>query len=77
VDVRLSAVLVDSDGVEAKATVLDLSSEGFRIEGCGSPRVGEQVSLRVDRGTPLPAMIRWVLGNEAGGVFLRAPLPSG
>ena len=31
---------------------------------------GELVTLCVERGEKLPAQIRWVLGKEAGGVFL-------
>lgn len=70
IDLRRPAVLVNSDGVEANVTVLDVSSGGFRLEVEESPRIGEHVTLRDERGHEIPAQIRWALGNEAGGVFL-------
>ena len=73
VDVRRQVMLVNSDGVESPATILDISSGGFRLEISETPRIGEHVSLRVERGEQFPAQIRWALGNEAGGVFL-API---
>jgi hypothetical protein len=70
VDLRRPALLIDSDGTATKVTILDISSGGFRLEVSESPRIGEDVRLRVDRGDEYPAQIRWALGNEAGGVFL-------
>ena len=69
IDVRKRATLINSDGTEIGATVLDISSDGFRLSVIESLRVGELVSLCVD-GDQLRAQIRWVLGNEAGGSFL-------
>jgi PilZ domain len=70
VDVRRPAVLVDSDGREQDVIILDVSSGGFRVEVVESPKIGEFVSVRVERGQVFAAQIRWALGNEAGGVFL-------
>ena len=70
IDLRRSAVLINSDGDEFSATILDVSSGGFRLEIAETPRIGEHVTLCVDRGDKYPAQIRWALGNEAGGVFL-------
>ena len=70
VDLRRGAVMIDSDGREQDVIILDVSSGGFRLEATESPRIGEFVSLRVERGAEFPAQIRWALGNEAGGVFL-------
>lgn len=70
IDLRKPAVLIDADGLATNVTVLDVSSGGFRIEVSETPRIGEHVTLRVDRGDEFPAQIRWALGNEAGGVFL-------
>jgi len=70
VDIRRAATLINSDGVESTATILDVSSGGFRLELSEPPRIGEFVSLRVERGQEFHAQIRWVLGSEAGGVFL-------
>ena len=70
IDLRRPAVLINSDGDEAEATILDVSSGGFRLQVTELPRIGEHVILRVDRGDEYPAQIRWALGDEAGGVFL-------
>lgn len=73
VDVRRRVLLINSDGAESPATILDVSSGGFRLEVTETPRIGEHVTLKVERGEPFPAQIRWALGSEAGGVFL-API---
>ena len=73
VDVRRPAFLIDSDGRISEVTILDISSNGFRIEISESPRIGELVTLRVEHGDELRAQIRWALGFEAGGAFLSAP----
>ena len=70
VDLRRPAVMINSDGVETDVIILDVSNGGFRIEVRESPRIGEFVTLQVERSENFPAQIRWVLGNEAGGVFL-------
>lgn len=70
VDLRRSAVLINSDGDAMAVIVLDVSSGGFRLQVPESPRIGEMVTLRVEREAEFPAQIRWALGNEAGGVFL-------
>ena len=70
IDMRRPAVLINSDGVEIGVTVLDLSSGGFRIELSEPARIGEFVWLRVEHCEEYPGQIRWVLGSEAGGVFL-------
>ena len=75
IDVRRPAVLVDSEGHEGGVTILDVSRGGFRLEVTDAPLVGELVTLRVERGEEFPAQIRWVLGNEAGGVFLDGANP--
>ena len=47
-----------------------MSSGGFRLGVSETLRIGEFVSVRVEHGEEFSAQIRWVLGNEAGGVFL-------
>jgi hypothetical protein len=64
-------VLVDSDGGELSVEVIDLSSGGFRLRAGEALVVGEQIRLRVERYGDFPAIIRWVRGGEAGGVFLQ------
>jgi hypothetical protein len=70
VSLRRPAVIVHEDGFEASVMILDVSSGGFRLEVTETPRIGEFVTLQIDRGEPIEAQIRWALGNEAGGVFL-------
>ena len=69
VDVRKTATLVNSDGLEVDATILDVSGSGFRLQVLEKLYIGELVSLRVDD-ERVPARIKWVLGDEAGGTFL-------
>ena len=69
IDVRRAAALVDSEGREISVTVLDVSSGGFRMHLEDVVKIGEFVTLRVDRGEEFPAQIAWALGSEAGGVF--------
>lgn len=70
IDVRQSAVLVNSDGVETGVVILDVSSGGFRLKVDELPRIGELVTLRTHKSDDFAAQIRWALGDEAGGVFL-------
>ena len=75
VDVRKAATLINSDGLEVDATVLDVSGSGFRLQVLEKLYIGELVSLRVDD-ERVPARIKWVLGDEAGGTFVE-PVDSG
>ena len=70
IDVQRPAVLIDSDGRESGVLILDISSGGFRLEIAEPLRIGEFVTVRGVRGGDFAAQIRWVLGAEAGGVFL-------
>ena len=71
VDVRKAATVINSDGEEISATVLDISGSGFRLHVSDTLNIGEFIQLRVDDAL-VPAQIRWVLGDEAGGAFLGA-----
>ena len=74
VDLRRSAILINSDGVEIDVVILDVSRGGFRLEVSESLRIGEQVTLLAEHDDRFPAQIQWALGKEAGGVFLaKAP----
>lgn len=66
IEVDHEGVLIASDGVESKVTVIDLSADGCRLKTDGSPMIGEDVRLRVGRSGDYPAQVRWALGNEAG-----------
>lgn len=69
VDLKHPALLIDSNGLEIAILILDLSSGGFRISLDQPLRIGEFVSLRVDRCEDWLGQIRWTLGAEAGGIF--------
>ena len=70
VDLNRPAVLRNSDATETDVVILDVSGGGFRLRVEEALRVGEFVTLRVERDEEFAAQIRWVLGSEAGGVFL-------
>jgi hypothetical protein len=70
IDVRRSAVLINSDGAASAAVILDVSSGGFRLITEDVPRISEFVTLRVEHDEEFFAQIRWVLGSEVGGTFL-------
>ncbi len=71
VDTSYEAMLINSEGTEAPVKVIDLSSGGFRIRTDETLFVGEEVRLWLERYGEFPAEIRWVLGGEAGGIFLK------
>ena len=48
------------------ATILDMSSSGFRIERAARLKTGDRVELQVAEQFAL-ATIRWVVDCEAGG----------
>jgi hypothetical protein len=70
VDTNFNAALTDSDGNRLPVTVIDISSEGCRLETDGTLKIGEKVELEVPKYGTFPVQIRWALGNEAGAVFL-------
>jgi hypothetical protein len=70
VDTHFDASLVDSDGGQIAVIVIDISREGCRLETDGSLKIGEKVQLEVPKYGSFPAQIRWVMGKEAGAVFL-------
>lgn len=72
IDFRRRAVLTDSDGAVFEVGILDVSSAGFRLQTSAPLRVGEKITLNVDRSPSVAGEIRWILGNEAGGIFIDA-----
>lgn len=69
-DVRLSALLVDSDGGEMPVTITEISAGGFCMRTRELLSVGERVRLRVGKKDDFPARIRWSSTEAAGGAFL-------
>lgn len=65
-----AAVLVNSQGAESDVVIVNISAGGFRVKMHDPPAVGELVTLRAERGVAFAGQIRWVLGKDAGGVFL-------
>jgi PilZ domain-containing protein len=55
------------------AQVINLSSTGFRIASDGPLEEGVEIALEARGADPIKAVIRWVAGLEAGGVFLEPP----
>jgi hypothetical protein len=72
IDVSLPALLTTSDNHSMQVRVRDLSAAGCRIDLPSGEEllVGESVTLIVDGNQRLPGQIRWILGNEAGALFL-------
>ncbi|WP_265571105.1 PilZ domain-containing protein [Sphingomicrobium nitratireducens] len=66
IEVDQRGILVDSEGVESRVTVTDISKEGCRLITDGTPIIGEHVVLRVGKAGDVPAQVRWALGHEAG-----------
>ena len=71
-DLRRPATLINSDGAECWAVLLDLSGTGIRLGLDDSLRVGEVVTVRIDGADEVRARICWCLGSEAGGILLEA-----
>lgn len=70
IDLRRAAVLVNSDGVECKALVLDISSGGIRMSVDEPLSIGELVTLRAASREEFYVRISWALGSEVGGILL-------
>jgi hypothetical protein len=70
VDTRIETFLTDSDGNRIPVVVMDISRDGCRMETSAMLRISEKVQIEVPKYGTFAAQIRWVLGNEAGAVFL-------
>ena len=62
-------VRVHTDAGEMDAQIVNLSSDGFRLQTTGLLQVGAEVTLEAARQFPVKALICWACGQEAGGVF--------
>ena len=63
-------VLVSCDTGDFEAQIVNLSAMGFRLRCATGLQAGWNVSLKVAKLPPVEAVIRWVRGEECGGVFL-------
>ena len=62
-------VSVECEVGEINAEVVNLSSDGFRLQTANPLEVGWEVTLEATRQFPVKAVICWACGLEAGGVF--------
>ena len=65
-------VLVRCAAGEFGASITNLSGKGFRLRSTRALEPGWEISLEVPRMRPVKGVIRWVAGNDAGGVFKEA-----
>ena len=63
-------VWVSCDAGEFEAQIVNLSAMGFRLRCAAQLQAGWNVSLKVAKLPAVEAVIRWVRGEECGGVFL-------
>ena len=62
-------VRVVCDAGEIDAQIVNLSSDGFRLQTANPLQVGWEVTLEAAKQFPVKAIICWACGHEAGGVF--------
>jgi hypothetical protein len=63
-------VWVSCDSCDFEAQIVNLSAMGFRLRCEAEVQVDWHVSLKVAKLPAVEAIIRWVRGDECGGVFL-------
>lgn len=71
IDTRFDVVVRSAAG-EFPATIINMSGSGFRLSLVDGLEAGASVSLEIPMMPPVKGLIRWVTGDEAGGVFLDA-----
>jgi hypothetical protein len=62
-------VRVHCEAGEIDAQIVNLSSDGFRLQTANPLQVGWEVTLEAAKQFPVKAVICWACGLEAGGVF--------
>ena len=65
-------VLVRCAAGEFGASITNLSGRGFRLRSAGPLEPGCEISLELPQMPPVKGVIRWVSGDDAGGVFMEA-----
>ena len=70
IDVHEEARLIDGRGAVYDVVLADISREGFRIKYDGAAVAPGRATLRVERYGDMPVEVRWIRGEEAGGIFL-------
>ena len=62
-------VLVRCAAGEFDACMINLSAGGFCLRSTRPLEPGWELTLEVPKLAPVNALVRWVAGNSAGGVF--------
>ena len=70
VTLNCSAVLMEEDGSMLDVTIVDVSTNGFRLHSLAELEVGSEVSLQMAKVPAVGGEIRWTCGHQSGGIFL-------
>ena len=62
-------VLIETPAGKIRAQMLNVSARGFKLRAARALETGAEVTLRFAKEAPVKAIIHWVAGKEAGGVF--------
>ena len=62
-------VKVHCESGHIEAQIVNMSSDGFRLQSADPLQAGWVVTLEAARQFPVKALICWACGKEAGGVF--------
>src|SRR5688572_5859212 len=73
IDVTYPALLIRANGSEQEVTIVDVSADGFSLDGQDGLNIGEQVYLKLGKHGNVQAEVRWVAGPRAGGVLFGEP----
>ena len=68
IDVSWNVLVLCSAG-EVAGQVVNVSARGFRVRTTSALEPGWKVALRFAKDSPVSGVIRWVAGNDAGGMF--------
>ena len=65
-------VMVRCSAGQFSANITNLSGKGFGLRSTCSLEPGWEISLELPKVPPVRGVIRWVAGNDAGGIFAEA-----
>ena len=65
-------VTVRCAGRQFDARITNLSGKGFGLCCARALEPGSEISLELPKVPPVRGVIRWVAGNDAGGLFMEA-----
>jgi hypothetical protein len=70
VSVQCPCTLIESDGYEIQAELINISGKGFGLLSAAELVAGDIVQLATRKSAPHRGRLVWTRGNLAGGVFL-------